>query len=584
MEIKSSKKPRLTNSFFNLNLTSRLEKWPIVNFQYNRTREQDDQDEHQIDSLSNTVLTGFNYEYKFIKMMYNYMGLFSTDYVTNTDQNNTNHITRLSIQKSFFHNRVSLYSDGGYNYYKNTTTVPEAQTVEQKKRAANGYYGIDSTPSQSDSTTFTSSSALIDGNTQTTVLTTQEYINIGLTLFSVESVDTIYIYTEKNYTYSPSAPTKEITWAVYSTNEETEPRTWTLVTSSASFSYDDLEHRFKLRFRPTQARCFKVVYYPGINAQSFGVTEIEAYGATLVEEKTESISKTYTANMGISVQPLEKWTTDYHLSYYKTDTSATTSPSSSNYTLSQGVSVVGEIRSNLLLTLSYQTTTNKIVEKNQSDIYSASFRYTPLETLTSTLTMSHSTIKVEKEEVSKSNVFNLNNVAQIWEGVDVNWDLNLTLTDNLKTDTTSQSIYSSLYVRATLTEHISWDFGYNQSWQKTKGKESSTSTYADLNTTLVYTPSSRLYGRIFLQYTNSEENVTFSHQYTLGYFLTRNIQMNLSSQFMNSNTSDQMVHSVDLNWNIWRKASFRIGYSYSVSENDVKQTTHSFYSRFSSSF
>ncbi|MCD6320486.1 MAG: hypothetical protein J7M03_07400, partial [Candidatus Desulfofervidaceae bacterium] len=179
MEIKSSKKPRLTNSFFNLNLTSRLEKWPIVNFQYNRTREQDDQDEHQIDSLSNTVLTGFNYEYKFIKMMYNYMGLFSTDYVTNTDQNNTNHITRLSIQKSFFHNRVSLYSDGGYNYYKNTTTVPEAQTVEQKKRAANGYYGIDSTPSQSDSTTFTSSSALIDGNTQTTVLTTQEYINIG---------------------------------------------------------------------------------------------------------------------------------------------------------------------------------------------------------------------------------------------------------------------------------------------------------------------------------------------------------------------------------------------------------------------
>jgi len=584
MEVDSSERPRLSSSFLNLNFTSRLKKWPIMNFQYNRAREQDHLDEHEIDTVSNTILTGFNYDYKFVKVMYNYMGLFATDYVTDTDQNSANHITRLTLHKSFFKNRLSFYGDGGYNYYKNVTTVPEAQTVEQKRRAADGFYGIDSTPNQSSSTTFTSSSNLIDGNTQTSVLTIQEYMNIGLTLFSAESVDTIYVYTNKNYSYSPSASTERITWAVYYTNEDIEPRTWTLITSSASFSYNELEHRFEITFTATQARYFKVVYKPGINAQSFEVTEIEAYGSTLVEKKTENISKTYTGNLGVSIRPLKKWTTDYHLSYYKTDSSSTSAPSSSTYTLSQGVSIAGELRSDLLLTLSYQTTTNKLTEETQTDIYSASFRYTPLETLTSTLTVSHSTIKLEKKEISRSEVFNLNNVAEIWEGVDVNWDLNFTLTDNLETNTTGQSLYSSMYIRAALTKHISWDFGYNQSWQRTKNEETNTSTYTDLNTTLVYTPSSRVYGRIFLQYTHTGEENTFLHQYTLGYFLSRNIQMNFSSQFMNSTTTDQMVHSVDFNWNLWRRASFRMGYSYSVVETEVKQTTHSFYSRFSSSF
>ena len=577
-KVESSNNPSLITSFWNTNLISRLEEWPILNFQYTETRQYDDLAEHEIDTKSTSLLSGVRYEFGIFDMMYNYMRSTSLDYLTDTDTKNNNHVSRLGMYKSFWDNRISISADGGYNYFDTTTTVPEAGEIEQMRRAEEGFYGVDSSPEHS---TLSPAPGLIDRNYDTAVITAQEYMNIGLSLFYPQAVDTIYIYTNKDYSYDPVISSEVVEWAVYYTDEEIEPKTWTCITSSALFSYNETYHRFEISFTPQEARHFKVVYYPGTTSPAFQVTEIEAYGLQYVDRISETDTKTYTGNCALSIRPLTDWTTSYYLSYYRTDTSP---EEITNYTLSQGLNLTGDLSRYFLVTLSYQKTLSHRVDKETKvDTYAFNWRSNPLETLNTTLTLSHGKTKEDEELISKINTLTFNSIFMLWEGIDVNWDLNLTDTDNVRDDTESRSAYSDLYLRALLTRRLSWDLGYNNGYQRTDNEETTKTTSSEIYSTLVYTPSSRLYGRIYVRYETEEES-RFSHEYSVGCFITSKVQINATSRFEYAEDKDEMSHSVDLNWNIASGTSFRTGYNYSHSSNDITRDTHNFYSRISISF
>jgi hypothetical protein len=585
MEVKSSDNPSLITSFWNTNLTSQLEEeWPKLNFQYTETRQYDDLAEHKTDTKSTSLLSGVTYQYSIFDMMYNYMRSTSLDYPTlnnptETDSKSNNHISRLGMYKSFWDNRITISADGGYNYYDTTTTVPEAGEIEQRRLATGGFYGVDSSPEHS---TLSSASGLIDRNYDTAVITVQEYMNIGLDLIYPQAVDTIYIYTDKDYSYDPAISSEVLEWAVYYTDEEIETKTWTRITSSALFSYNETYHRFEISFTPQEARHFKVVYYPGTTSPTFQITEIEAYGLQYVDQISKTDTKTYTGNCALSIRPLKDWTTSYYLSYYRTDTSP---QEIMNYTLGQGVNLTGDLSRYFLVTLSYQKTLSHMTETDtEVDTYAFNWHSNPLETLNTTLTLSYGETMEDEELISKINTLTFNSIFMLWKGIDVNWDLNLANADNVRDDTKSISAYSDLYVRALLTRRLSWDLGYNQGYQQTDNEETTKTTSSNIYSTLVYTPSSRLYGRIYLRYETAEEESRFSHEYSVGCFITPKIQINATSCFEQAEDRDEMTHSLDLNWNISRWASLRTGYSYSDSRNETTQENHNFYSRFSVTF
>jgi len=577
MEEKSSGNPSLITSFWNTNLTSRPEEWPRLNFQYSETRQHDDLSEHETDTKSTSLLSGATYQFSIFDMMYNYMRSTSLDYLTETDSKSNNHISRLGMYKSFWNNRISFSADGGYNYYDTTTTVPEAGEIEQRRQATGGFYGVDSSPEHS---TLSASSGLIDRNYDTSVVTAQEYMNIGLDLVYPQAVDTIYIYTNEDYSYDPVTSSEMLEWSVYYTTEEVEPKTWT--SSSVSFTYNETYHRFEISFTSQEARHFKVVYYPGTASPAFRITEIEAYGLQYVDQISKTNTKTYTGNCALSIRPLNDWTTSYFLSYYRTDTSP---EEITNYTFSQGISLTGDLSRYFLVTLSYQTTLSRMAETDtEVDTYALNWRSSPLETLNTTLTLSYGETREDDELISKTNALTFNSIFMLWEGIDVNWDLNLSRADNVRDDTKSLSAYSDLYLRALLTKRLSWDMGYNQGYQQTDNEETTETTSTDIYSTLVYTPSSRLYGRIYIRYETAEEESRFSHEYSVGCFIVPKVQINATSRFEYADDKDEMSHSLDLNWNIGRAASFRMGYSYSHSQNDTTEKSHNFYSRLSINF
>lgn len=593
MEVKSSDNPSLITSFWNTNLTTRLEDWPVLNFQYTETWQYDDLSEHEIDTESTSLLSGVSYQFSIFDIMYNYMRSTSFDHVTETDSENNNHISRLGMYKSFWNNRISISADGGYNYFDTTTTVPEAGEIEQRRLAREGFYGVDSSPEHS---TLSPASGLIDRDYDTAVITVQEDMNIGIDLIYAQTVDTIYIHTNKDYSYDPSISSEVSEWAVYYTTDEIEPKTWNRITSSASFTYNETQHRFEISFNPQEARHFKVVYYPGAASPDFQITEMEAYGLEYVDRISETDTKTYTGNCALSIRPLEKWTTSYYLSYYRTDTSP---DEITNYTLSQGLNLTGDLSRYFLVTLSYQKTLSHMgyedsetgdrdTEREDRDTevntYAFNWHSSPLDHLNTTLTLSYGETEENDELIYKTNNFTFNSVFMLWEGIDVNWDLHLADTDNVRDDTESLSAYSDLYLRALLTRRLSWDLGYNEGYQKTENEEDTKTTSTEIYSTLVYTPSSRLYGRIYLRYETTEDESRFSHEYSVGCFVTSKVQINANSRFDHAEDKDDMTHSLDLNWNITSRASFRTGYSYSSSRNEITRDTNNFYSRFSVSF
>ena len=567
--------PGFSTSFWNINMMSQLEEWPKINIQYTRSREKDHLEVHQTDTKSSSFIGGITHEYKFLDMMYNYMRTSSTDLVNDTKQVSNNHISRLGLHQGFFNNRLTFFGEGGFNYFESTGSG------EQKRTPQQGFYGIDATPEYS---ILTPAPDLVDGNLRAIALKVEEYTNIGVGLYYKEDVDTMYIYTENSYIYQPTIPAEKIIWAVYWSNDEGEEKQWTLITSNANFSFSPIYHRFEIFFSKTTARYFKVVYYPGTLTHPFSITEIEVYG---VEETAKTLSRVWMGNFNVSARPLQKWTTGYHISYYRTKTSP---GEILTYTLSQGANITGDISKYLSTTLSYQTTKSVMPEeKTRVDSYTLNLRSSPIETLTSSLSFTHTITKLlysktrEKGTLSKVDSIILNNIMTVWEGVDINWDINISRARNPLMETKSWLIFSDLYLRALLTRNLSWDIGYDQSWQKTTNEETEKTTYTNINTTLVYTPSPRLYGRIFLQYNKTEVEKMFSHEYAVGIFLTQKVQLNLISRFTEAET-DEMTHSVDLNWNIGRHSSIRTGYTYTKSTNETEEKSTNFYIRYSSSF
>jgi len=570
---------RLTTSFWNLNMMSQMEKWPKMSLQYTHSRSKDHLEEHQINTKSDSLLAGFTHTYKFLDIMYNYMRNTSTDLVTDTKQVGNNHISRLGVHQSFLDNRLSISGEGGFNYFDSTITRLEAGMVKEKLHPKEGFSGIDSTPTISKPNELTSTPGLIDGDLTTVVLSASDNMNIGLGLFEATNVDTIYIYTESTYVY-PDNPTaaQRITWAVYYSNDDNTTKNWTLITSNASFTFNSVYHRFEIDFSETNAKYFKVVYH---SQTSISITEIEAYGFEYVEEKTKTSTKTWTGNFSLSARPWEKWSTAYHLSYYRAEISP---QDTLNYTLSHGANITWELSRYFTPTLSYQRSKNVTGDDEVIvDTYSLNIRSVPFETLTTSFTLTHSETDSKEGYDSKVDSAILTTVATIWEGVDINWNFNVSRTKS-EAGTESLSIFSDIYLRVIITRYLSWDIDYNQSWQRTSNEETTTTTYTNINTTLVYTPSSRLYGRVFLQYNKTEVETRFLHEYSMGIFLTRKIQLSWISRFTEAELRDEMTHTLDLNWNIGRHSNFRAGWSFNKITNEIEEKSRSFYVQYSLSF
>jgi len=573
--IQRAERPPVDSYFWSLRASSNWdwEKVPSLSFQYTGSR-QHERGEGHTDTASHAFLMNLEEDLRWMKLGYSYRRSFSFDYLNDSEQESADHALSLDFHRTFWGDRGSLSGTASYDRYETVSRIERGGSVRESLRPSEGYYGVDTSPEES---SLTHEGQLIDGDRASVVFTVQDYMNIGLGLYYPQEADTFYVYTEPAYTYDPHNPSETVSWEVYWSNDAGEPKDWTLITSSASFTFDYLNHRFEISFPARTAQHFKVVFRPGPAATLFGVTEVEIVGTRVAEEEEEhrTVVQTYGGNLNLSLRPHQKWSLSLYSSYRRTETSPEEALS---YTLSYGAHVGWDLSRYFLLGLTGSRSINYSGEKETgSDSVSFSWRSLPLEALSVGLVAGHSRSLEEGRETGRSTSAGVNAVATIWEGVDLNWSISYSRSQDLIEDTASSSFSSDMSWRLSLTPevNVTTDFDY----ERGEGTEGYSMTG-----TITYTPSPRLFGRASFSFTSpSEGKESFSHDYSLGCFVGRKIQLNLSSRF-DEGEGRRRSHGLDLHWRISRKASLRLGYSYSWSEDGTEQESHGLQTSFSMTF
>ncbi|MDA3834223.1 MAG: hypothetical protein PF495_12600, partial [Spirochaetales bacterium] len=224
-----SDEDRLTTESWNVNFSTKSEKYPKVRLRYNEDLNYDHLTVHETNTKTTNFSGSADYTYRFLDFNYDYRNNVSDNYVTESVTETDTNEGRVNFRKSFWENKIA--TSGSYSITNRKTAT---KTGGQEVRI-----GI-------------------------------THQNIGVKLDPAKEVDRIYLYTT---TPDSAFDKNNFTWAVYYSSDNS---TWDLITSAAGFDYDTIWDRFEISFTATTALYFKVVNTTN-DTNNLYVTEIEAY-------------------------------------------------------------------------------------------------------------------------------------------------------------------------------------------------------------------------------------------------------------------------------------------------------------------
>ncbi|MDY6967580.1 MAG: discoidin domain-containing protein [Spirochaetota bacterium] len=585
--------PRFTSNSWNLNLYSNLKELPKLRFQYNQKRDHDHLDEHEIDNSSKQLSSGIQYKYKIFNMLFDYSQMTTEDYVLSTVMESRDYHGKLDFRKSFLKNKLSLNGDLSWN--RSTSDVNYRKDIDllEERTAGQGLYLYDTSP---DIDEMDELESMIDNDYYTSTgvdigSTGETYQNIGVDLDSPQYCETIYLYTTPDFDSSLSG--SYFSWDVYYSNDGIN---WIIITNNASFDYNTTEYRFKIDFPSQEARYFKVVNTSHDERSFVGsiyITEIEILGSEerLEGEHDKTTATRWGSNLVINYRPIERLSLNYNFSYeHSKNDSGADYEVRENTEISNGTYLSYIFNKYLSSRAQYWIRLNESNDrKSENDGLSLQFNYTPLDTLSTSLSFNHSEAEEEntrdnqekEKSESRSNSCLLNMTANLWEGVDVSSNYHITQSENAaNTESLGQTI--NLDLRTKLTKNVTLDSGYSHNWQKNEiiDQADSRTESSSIDITIRYSPSDILYLSADYNYNKNEDANNSSYGFNMSWLPTEKIQLNFNSKYKQNDT-DIFSYSLDSSWNISRYIIFKSGLNYSLSNGEKDNENWSFHTRFS---
>lgn len=585
-----SDEDRYTTESWNANISTKSERYPRVRLRYSEDKDYDYLPVHVTDSKTTNFSGSTDYTFRFLNFNYEYRDNTTDNYVTDSTQETDTHEGRVNFRKSFLDNKIT--SSGSYSITNRKTETEtggqDVSILDPKKTPNRGLYAFDTIPG-SDALNDTYDE-LINGNTGTRVSnpTTinigggNTYRNIGLDLNYQTEIEEIRLYTEDvSFTSSLFA------WDVYYSTDNVN---WTLITASASFSYDTDEDRFEISFSKTKARYFKVVNRSSDSTvDPIYVTEIEAYSYTTyaVHTTTETERTTETIQASVGYKPTDWLSFTYDFSQDDQETEPDDQKTTRD-THNVSGRVERELHKYLTAWAQYRRRweNDSAADDTTTDTYLLHFLSSPLDTLDTDLSFNHTVSKEESETRSKSSSGLFQITAKLREGADLDVDANITRTENLasQSETTTKSLDSNL--RLELTRMLTAEIEYNWNWTDTEQPSGDTigrTSYA--KTTLYWRPSHEFYfrGSYSIDRNEISGEETTQHQYNMSWLMTEKMQLDMGYT-VDKNDTDSLTYSSDLSWNLSRVLTLRFGYDWSRQETSTTTETQTITSDLSARF
>jgi hypothetical protein len=501
---------------------------------------------------------------------------------------------------------------GNYSRSKTTQFVSQTGIILNERLPLAGLYALDLTPVTG---ALNSESALIDNDFATSVpssidIGTGTDHNIGILVSVLDSVDTIYIYTDVDITGDINL-ILAANWRVYSSNSNLASTTWTDISaliSSVTAVADTINSKFRYEIKlsaPQKTSYLKVVNMAMVNA--FGltnvfVTEIEAYGSDQVDDdKLKTVSTSFNQQINLTAITRSSDTLSFTFNYYLDRADQNPQSVAESFTgifgniFSDTVSgdrnnFVSSINRNYGITTTWLThrlvTTTFRVQRDEtfdnmdltdisSNTYNLSFTSEPLPTLHGTLSLirSDNFDFGNKNTTSHSALLSID--SRLYREVNMVTDVSYTRSKSFISGTTTATRQLNGSIDANVTRKLYATMNYGLSW--TESDDASSRSH-DVNTIITYRPGRFISISGNLNANDADGKITTTEGLVVDWFPYRAIRLNLNYQHSNSDTSpsESDILSGYTIWYITKFADLRLTYGYTRQADINKTEIYSF--------
>ena len=553
--------------------------FPNWNLRYSHVHTYDDPE--TIDEIQKTLLLDTSWRpWEGLNADYTYTRIDSEEKSQNFDTLQQTHFGKIGYIRNFFDGRLSMNSAYTINY--NTFEFSSGTgSVENPLLRSAGLSSLDNTPE--DGPALSVNDALIDGNLIAsagldigTAGDQTQALNIGLDLGFPQGVDQIRIWVDRLLT---TVVANSFTWSVYTSPDNTDLSTWTLVATISPATFATFDNRFEIVFPEVNTRFIKVVTRPlspvvpgSANFTNIFVTEMQAFitqsGSSV---KNESSVTDQTVNFNLRGRLSDQTIANYNMVYSQQDSD----PGNDQRTqLSNSVYVNHTFNNVFSANVNgLRTDTSILDEDTVSYNYGASLRAAWLSTFDQALTYTGRYEDSDLGTASQSSLF-LRNNANLYRG----WSAFLDLGYSWEETFSGEKITSSVIRPGTsLQPHPTVDLNLDFSFKRTEqsGADIGPTDETRWNAQAFYTPFTNLsfFGKVNGLHRDGETDVYQQYSVNWSPFPDGDLQFffNFNEILISENNQKQTVVGPGVKWTIGRHFTLDASYNWTTDDSDIQK-------------
>jgi hypothetical protein len=555
------------------------ELFPVWNLRYTHVHTHDDPE--TIDQIRETLLLDSSWRpLESLNFDYTYTRIDSDERSLDFDTLQQTHYGKVGYSQNFWDRRLSLNTAYTINYNKFEFSS-ETGFVENPLLRSDGLSALDNTPE--DGPALSVNDALIDGNLIATAgldigtagdLT--QLVNIGVDLGFPQAVDHIRIWVDRRLS---AIVADSFSWGVYTSPDNTDLSTWSLVATVSPAIYATFENRFDIFFPTVNTRFIKVVTRPlsptvpgATDFTNIFVTEIQAFiNQTGTSETTETSVTDHNYTLNLRGRLSDRTIVNYNLLYSQQNSD----PDNDERTqLSNSVYLNHTFNNVFSANVNGQRGDTSVMDDDRTNYnYGASLKAAWLRTFDQSLTYTGRYEDGDLGTAYQNSLFLRSNTI-LYRG----WSAFLDLGYSWEKIPSGERITSSVIRPGTsIQPHRTLDMNLNFQFKRNEqsGGDIGPSDETKWDVQAFYTPFSTLslFGKLNGLHRDGERDVF--QQYTLNWspFPDGDLQFffTFNEVLMSENDRKQTVVGPGLQWRIGRHINLDMAYNWTDDDSDIQR-------------
>jgi len=516
---------------------------------------------------------------------YSYSRTKTEEDLLDFDTTEQSHLGKAQYFRTFLDQRLFMDSSYTINYNKFDFSSGGGTAEVPILRVA-GLSSLDNTPD--DGPALANNPALIDGNVTAsagldigTAGDQVQSVNIGLDFGFEVDVDTLYVWVDRR----PTATVfNSFSWDVYTSPDNTDLSTWTLVATVAPANFGEFDNRFEISFPQVNTRFIKVVtaalspVVPGAGAfPNIFVTELQGFitasGASF-NSQTSVLNQNF--NLGLRGKISEKTVAGYNLFYTRQDNdpgNVTRTQYTNGLYLNHTFDETFSANANGQRTDTNTDVSGTTTQDNYNYTYGAALRAIWLETFNQSLTFSGSYDNTELGTSSQNALF-LRNNAILYQGWSAFMDVGYTWED----PALGSSISSFIFRQGTNLQpnpKISFDLDLSYKRTMQSGEDVGPTSETRLDVQAFYVPFRNLSFFARINMVNREDSTDTFQNYAVNWspFPDGDLQFFFvfNEILLSENNQEQRIIGPGAKWTIGPHIFLDMSYNYTLNDSDTEK-------------